>query len=162
MAPTKSDPQSSARLSTKHLRLGWWSLAFFGSLGLVLEGLHGFKVGAYLDVSNSTRRLMWTLAHAHGTLLGLVHLGFAFSQPFLTGVAATKLRQASAALVGASALLPGGFFLAGVRFYAGDPGLGIVFVPIGAALMLFAAFTAAQGIGTSGADLPPRSSSKKE
>ena len=23
------------------------------------------------------RRLMWTLAHAHGTLLGLVHIAFA-------------------------------------------------------------------------------------
>ena len=65
------------RLVRRHLRFGWWSLATFGLLGLVLETLHGFKVGAYLDVSNETRRLMWTLAHAHGTLLGLVHLGFA-------------------------------------------------------------------------------------
>ncbi|HEY8174006.1 MAG TPA: hypothetical protein VIH21_13040, partial [Dehalococcoidia bacterium] len=57
----------------RHLRFGWWSLFVFATLGLTLEALHGFKVRAYLDVSNDTRRLMWTLAHAHGTLLGLVH-----------------------------------------------------------------------------------------
>ena len=41
-------------------------MAVFGTLGLVLETLHGFKIGAYLDVSNETRRLMWRLAHVHG------------------------------------------------------------------------------------------------
>jgi len=63
----------------RHLRFGWWSLLVFATLGLILESLHGFKVRAYLDVSNETRRLMWTLAHAHGTLLAVVsgaaHLG---------------------------------------------------------------------------------------
>jgi hypothetical protein len=163
LAPAKSDPQAVSRLAPKHLRIGWWSLLVFGCLGLILEGLHGFKVGAYLDVANDTRRLMWTLAHAHGTLLGLVHLGFAFSQPYLTGVAADRLRHASSSLLAASALLPGGFFLAGVRFYAGDPGLGIVLVPVGAALLLFAAFVAARGIGASDAEgRAPRTSSKKE
>jgi len=60
----------------RHLRIGWWSLLCFATVGLVLEMLHGFKVRAYLDVSNETRRLMWTLAHAHGTLLSLVHVIF--------------------------------------------------------------------------------------
>ena len=41
----------------RHLRFGWWSLLVFATLGLVLESLHGFKVRAYLDVSNETRRL---------------------------------------------------------------------------------------------------------
>lgn len=134
-------------MTTKHLRIGWWSLAFFGLLGLILEGLHGFKVGAYLDASNSTRRLMWTLAHAHGTLVGLVHLGFALSQAFLSGVPTDRLRRVSTGLVGASLLLPGGFFLAGVQFYSGDPGLGIVLVPVGAVLLLFSAVVIARGIG---------------
>ena len=49
----------------------------FGALGLLLESLHGFKVRAYLDVTNETRRLMWTLAHAHGTVLGLGLLALA-------------------------------------------------------------------------------------
>jgi hypothetical protein len=135
----------------------------FGLLGLILEGLHGFKVGAYLDVSNATRRLMWTLAHAHGTLLGLVHLGFAFSQPYLTGLSASRLGQASTSLRAASVLLPGGFLLAGVRFYSGDPGLGISLVPVGAALMLFAAWVAASGITSREADgRPPRPPGRKD
>src|SRR5882757_6559314 len=64
-------------LIRRHLRFGWWTLLIFLTAGLALEALHGLKIGAYLNVSNETRRLMWTLAHAHGTLLGLVHLGFA-------------------------------------------------------------------------------------
>jgi len=133
-------------LVRRHLRFGWWSLAAFGLLGLVLETLHGFKVGAYLDVSNDTRRLMWTLAHAHGTLLGLVHLGFAFTLRHIE-VEGSAIRSASTGLVGASLLLPLGFFLGGVRFYAGDPGVGVVLVPIGAALMLYAAVVVARLLG---------------
>jgi hypothetical protein len=113
----------------------------------VLETLHGFKVGAYLDVSNETRRLMWTLAHAHGTLLGMVHLGFAFTLRHLD-VEGSAVRSSSSALMGASLLLPAGFFLAGIRFYAGDPGVGVVLVPIGAALMLYAAVAVARLLGT--------------
>ena len=45
----------------------------------------------------------------------------------------------SSALIGASLLLPGGFFLGGIRFYAGDPGVGVALVPIGAVLMIYAA-----------------------
>ena len=40
----------------RHLRVGWWSLLAFATLGLALESLHGFKVRAYLDVSSETRR----------------------------------------------------------------------------------------------------------
>jgi hypothetical protein len=130
----------------RHLRFGWWSLCIFGALGLTLELLHGFKVRAYLDVNNETRRLMWTLAHAHGTLLGLVHLAFAVSLPFLR-LDAGRLRLASTSLLCASLLLPGGFFLAGIRFYAGDPGLGIALVPVGAALLLLTAGLAATSVG---------------
>ena len=50
----------------------------------------------------------------------------------------------SKALIGASVLLPGGFFLGGIRFYAGDPGLGIILVPPGAILLLLAAFLLAR------------------
>jgi hypothetical protein len=108
----------------------------------VLESLHGFKVRAYLDVTNETRRLMWTLAHAHGTLLALVHLAFAASLPNLTfGIG--RLRLASTSLIAASFLLPGGFFLGGIHFYEGDPGLGIILVPIGAVLLLLTAGLAA-------------------
>ncbi len=132
--------------SRRHLLIGWWSVFGFGALGLSLELLHGFKVGAYLDAGNETRRLMWTLAHAHGTLLGLVHIAFAATLG-LVSIAADKLRLVSRTLVGASVLLPGGFFLGGVRFYAGDPGIGVALVPAGAALLLVAAWTVARSLG---------------
>ena len=122
-------------------------MAVFGLLGLVLETLHGFKVGAYLDVSNDTRRLMWTLAHAHGTLLGVVHLGFAFTLRHLDPDA-PSIRSASSALIGASVVLPAGFFLGGIRFYAGDPGVGVALVPIGAVLLIYGAVDVARQLGT--------------
>ena len=122
-------------------------MAVFGLLGLVLETLHGFKVGAYLDVSNDTRRLMWTLAHSHGTLLGVVHLGFAFTLRHLDPDA-PSIRSASSALIGASVVLPAGFFLGGIRFYAGDPGVGVALVPVGAVLLIYAAVVVARQLGT--------------
>ena len=124
----------------RHLRFGWWSLLVFAAAGLGLETLHGFKVAAYLDVSNETRRLMWTLAHAHGTLLSLVHAAFAFTCfafPTRPGRGAAR-RIASALLIASSVLLPGGFFLGGTFVYEGDPGLGVWLVPLGA-LALFLA-----------------------
>lgn len=135
---------ASAAVRDRHISVGWWSVAVFGALGLLLETLHAFKVGFYLDVSNDTRRLMWTLAHAHGTLIGLMHLGFAGT--IATGrVDARSGRRAGMALTAATVLLPGGFFLGGIRFYAGDPGIGIVLVPVGAVLLIYAAVLAARG-----------------
>ena len=54
----------------KTLRTGWILLAVSLPLGVTLEALHGFKVQAY--VSSEMRREMWRLAHAHGTLLGML------------------------------------------------------------------------------------------
>lgn len=117
--------------------MGWLSIAVFGAAGLILETLHGFKVGAYLDVSSETRRLMWTLAHAHGTLLGVVHLGLAFTVES-AGLSGTRPERASWSLMVAGWLLPVGFFLGGVQFYDGDPGVGIALVPVGALLLIAA------------------------
>ena len=55
---------------SRHMKFGWWSLCLFMLLGFFLEYLHGFKVDYYLNVGNEMRRLMFTLAHAHGTLFG--------------------------------------------------------------------------------------------
>ncbi len=129
---------TTALLIRRHLRFGWWTLLIFLSGGLALETLHGLKVGAYLNVSNETRRLMWTLAHAHGTLLGLVNLGFAATVRVLPSWPESNKRYASASLLGATVLMPAGFFLGGLFIYAGDPGLGILLVPIGG-ILLFAA-----------------------
>ena len=122
----------------RHLRIGWCALLVFGTLGLVLESLHGFKVRWLVDVSNETRRLMWTLAHAHGTVLGLVHIGFAATLRLGPPATLARLALASSCLSAALVAIPLGFFLGGAFAYAGDPGIGVVLVPIGAAAFLMA------------------------
>lgn len=124
------------RLAANHLRFGWWALVVFLSLGIVLEALHGFKIGAYLDLP--IRQHMWTLAHAHGTLLALIHVAFAVSIPRLNPADIRWRQIASPCLHGATLTLPAGFFLGGVYTYSADPGLGILLVPVGAFLLLVA------------------------
>jgi hypothetical protein len=130
----------------RHLRLGWWSLLFFATLGLVLESLHGFKIRAYLDVSNETRRLMWTLAHAHGTLLAILNIVFGLSLRIVPELSEPRLAFVSPALASATIVMPVAFFLGGIVFYSGDPGVGILLLPIGAFLLLAAIFWIARGV----------------
>ncbi len=142
MAPDSRD------LSRLHFRVGWWALLLFLSLGIVLETLHGFKVGFYLDVSNSARRLMWTLAHAHGTLFSVLNLLFALSIRAMPDWRGASRTLASRCLLGALALMPLGFFLGGVFIFGGDPGLGVLLVPPGALLLLIAVFLTARASST--------------
>lgn len=129
-----------------HLRWGWWSLLTFMCLGLVLESLHGFKVAWYLAHSHETRRLMFTLAHAHGTLLALVHIAFAAT----LGLRPVKARRgASVALRVSSILLPLGFFAGGIVLHGGDPNLGILLAPLGAFALLGATALTATSLGRS-------------
>jgi hypothetical protein len=120
--------------SDRNLRFGWWSLLVFLSLGGVLETLHGLKVGWYVDVGNEMRRLMFTLAHAHGTALALVNI--------VAGLTARNIEHfglrppVSFCLIWSGILFPLGFFAGGIVTYGGDPGLGIWLVPV-AALLLF-------------------------
>ena len=132
----------------RHLRFGWWSLLLFATIGLVLESLHGFKVSAYLDVSNETRRLMWTLAHAHGALLSMVHVLFGLSVRVAPEMGTRDRPLISRCLIGASVVLPGGFFLGGIESYGGDPGVGVLLVPVGAAALLIALFLLARMAGS--------------
>ena len=141
-----NDPTPVVDYTRRHLRLGWWSLLLFATLGLGLESLHGFKVRAYLDVSNETRRLMWTLAHAHGTLLAVLNIVFGLSVRAVPELTAARVPLISRALVGATVVMPAGFFLGGVTFYAGDPGLGILLLPVGALLLLAAIFWIARAV----------------
>lgn len=137
-------------LVTRHLRIGWWSLAVFLSLGIVLEAMHGFKIGWYLDVSHATRRLLLTLAHVHGTLLALVHLAFAATLALRAPEELPRAAVASACLIGAGIALPTGFLLGGLWPWGGDPGLGIVLVPVGAALLLAGVVVVALGLAADG------------
>jgi hypothetical protein len=101
---------------------------------VTLEALHGFKVQAYL--ASDVRREMWRLAHAHGTLLGILCLVFAalagahVPEP-IRGRVATIIRWGAV-------LMPLGFFLGGVLNSEGDPSLGILLVPVGALLLVVA------------------------
>lgn len=118
-------------LALRDRRIGWSALLVFLALGLVLETLHGFKIGFYPDGSNEVRRHLWTLAPAHGALLGLVHLGLAATMNASPARAIGSLRVASAALGMAMVLRPDGFLLGGGVIHGGGPGLGIVLVPVG-------------------------------
>lgn len=117
-----------------NLRAGLLALFAFSALGLVLEALHGFKLGFYLDVDNETRRLMWRLAHAHGALLGLVNIGYA-----LSARAWPKLEDglAGRALLSALWLIPLGFLLGGAFARGGDPGLAVGLAGAGGVALLF-------------------------
>jgi len=130
----------------RHLRFGWWTLLVFAAIGLFLESLQGFKVAAYLDVSNETRRLMWRLAHAHGGLLAVVNILFALSLKNQPPAAIPGVQRISVSLIAATILLPLGFFLGGVIVYGGDPGIGVLLVPVGAALLLLALFLIARAV----------------
>jgi hypothetical protein len=119
---------------TKTLRTGWLLLAVSLPFGVTLEGLHGFKVQAYL--ASDMRREMWRLAHAHGTLLGILCLVFtALAERHVAerirGSVARQLRWGAV-------LMPLGFFLGGVLNSEGDPSLGILLVPLGALLLVVA------------------------
>ena len=116
------------------LRAGFLALFVFAALGLLLETLHGFKVGLYLDVGNETRRLLWRLAHAHGALLGLVNIGYA-----LTTRAWPALEDAVSerALLAALALMPIGFFLGGAFVRGADPGASVGLAAAGGVALLF-------------------------
>lgn len=128
------------RTAWRHQLVGWWGLLVFLSLGIGLEALHGFKVGTYLDPEYRMRRLMWTLAHAHGTLLSLVQIVFALGVTQFGTWNVGRLRLASFFLIDGWLLLPLGFFLGGVWHNETDPWIGILLVPIGALFLLVAVF----------------------
>jgi len=135
-APQDKETDTHADLARRHLVIGWWSLLLFAAVGMILEALHGLKMGFYLDAGNQMRRLMWTLGHAHGTLIALIHLAFVYVLRNAPRWNPDAARLASRCLTGAIVLMPAGFLLGGVRIHGGDPGLSIVLVPVGGLLLL--------------------------
>lgn len=116
---------------TSMLRQGWISVAVWMAVGLLLEGLLGYKAPGYLN--DPQRRELFRLAHSHGTLLGIVLVAAAltaqrFSLPPTLAQWALKL---------GAILMPVGFLLAGIWHPEGDPGLAIWLVPPGALLVIF-------------------------
>ncbi len=123
---------------------GFTLLAVFLPLGLTFEALHALKVNVYL--ASAMRREMWTLAHAHGNLLGILCLAFAALAQRITAHDARRLSIARWLVAGAVAM-PIGFFLGGVLNSEGDPSLGIALVPIGGVCLLIALVRAAVASG---------------
>ena len=122
---------------------GLLGLMLWLSSGLVLEGLHAWKSPAYLE--DPVRRLMLTLAHAHGTLLSALTLLLTLSVlPALALSRRWSLRAERLFALG-SVLLPLGFLVGGLWHPEGDPGWGIALVPVGAACCI-----ASLGIATWG------------
>jgi hypothetical protein len=135
-------PDPAARAVASALRTGWVLLAVALPLGVTLEVLHGFKVQAYLQ--GEVRREMWRLAHAHGTLLGLLLLAFAaLAERHLDRSAHAPIARD---LRAGALLMPLGFFLGGILSGEGDPSLGIVLVPLGALFLLAALVRAARAV----------------
>ena len=124
----------SDRALDRTLRTGWLLLAVSLPLGVTLEALHGWKVQAYL--ASETRRELWRLAHAHGTLLGILCLVFTLlaERHVPEAIRSSVARQ----LRWGAVLMPAGFFLGGILNSEGDPSLGIALVPLGALLLVVA------------------------
>jgi hypothetical protein len=135
--PSRGDPDGRIAVQ-RVLVTGFILLAISIPFGITLEALHGFKVQLYLD--SEVRRELWRLAHAHGTLLGILCLVFvALAERH---VASEARRSVALQLTAGAVLMPVGFFLGGILSTEGDPSLGIVLVPLGG-LFLVAALAGA-------------------
>ena len=138
-SPTEQDP--GARLA---ILTGFWLLAIALPLGITLEALHALKVPVYLH--SALRREMWTLAHAHGNLLGVLCLAYgAIAERWLAP--ARMRRRVARWLVAGAIAMTLGFFLGGILNFEGDPSLGILFVPLGGACLLIALGSAVFAVG---------------
>lgn len=133
--------QAMADLAARRaLTAGFCLLAFSLPLGLSLEALHALKVPVYLD--SPLRRELWTLAHAHGNLLGILCLVVGLLGPRLHAAPEQRLRLVHWLIAGA-VLMPLGFLLGGIGNREGDPSLGIALVPLGGVVLLVVLLRAA-------------------
>lgn len=131
--------EDDRRVQRLHLALGWGMIAAFMLLGVALETLHGLKLGWYLDLSNETRRLLLTLGHAHGVLIGLLNVALALSWPHRAPASPGAERAMRACFVAGGLLLPLGFVSGGLVVYGGDPNPLIVLSPVGGLLIVVGA-----------------------
>jgi len=136
----------------RHERLGWGLVCFFGALGLLLETMHGLKWGPYLDAAHAPRRLLWTLAHAHGVLLGLVNLAFASLLRNHSTWSNGAARAASVCMRVAGWLTPWGFLLGGAWLWGSDPNPLVLLSPVGGVALVTGAFLAWRRAGSAGTD----------
>lgn len=115
------------------LAMGWTLVTASLAFGVALESFHLVKLPFYLEVR--LRRELWTLAHAHGTLLGAIAILAAMSLERLVASPETRALAARLTMWGAL-LVPLGFLGGGIANAEGDPSLAILLVPAGALLAL--------------------------
>ena len=127
---SEKEPETAERFSIASQ--AWFSLAFWLSVGLLLEGLIGFRAPAYLQ--DEMRRELFRLAHAHGTLLSLLLLIVALY------LASKQISPPNAAIwplrVG-TVLMPVGFLLGGIWHTETDPNFLVFLAPLGGILLIF-------------------------
>ena len=117
-----------------HLRWGWWLLAVFGLMGLVLDSFHGFKQSFYVAEDVQLRRLLWMTSHGGGVVLGILNIAFAASlHRFSTGLVCLR---SSMGLIAANVAIPSGLFMAGLFLHDDRPGTGLLLFFIGTVLLL--------------------------
>jgi len=139
MEKGKEKPQpAGANYAGRVMFQGWVSIALWMSLGLLLEGLLGYKIPAYLN--DPQRRELFRLAHTHGAFLGLVLVAAALCSERTRD---PLPRPARIALSAGSILMPFGFLLAGFWHPEGDPGPAIWLVPPAALMVIFGAIAIA-------------------
>jgi len=118
-----------------HLRWGWWLLAVFGLLGMLLDSFHGFQQTFYLADDVPFRRPLWMSAHVSGVVLGIVNISFAASLDRFSASGVVRVRS-SLGLIAASVAMPSGLFLAGLFLHDDRPGTGLLLFYMGALLLV--------------------------
>lgn len=130
-AQTHAAPPERDARARLHGRAGWTLLALGLAFGVTLEALEAFRVSWI--VADAWRNRLWSLAHFHADAMGLLNLVY---RPWAGELPESGARTTSRVLVIGSALIPLGFTLGGLAHSEGDPGLGILLVPAGAALVI--------------------------
>lgn len=132
MADNKIGAVERSRIYKAIAFQGWLSLAIWMSAGFLFESLMAYKSPAYLD--DLLRRELFRLAHAHGSLLGVV---LVIAAMWAQANGARLSRLAMIALRFGAVVMPVGFLGAGLWHPESDPGLAIWLVPIGALALIF-------------------------
>ncbi len=134
---TEGRPTSEGALRTV-VAQAWIGLAAWMTFGLILEGLIGFRSPTYLQ--DPTRRELFRLAHAHGTVFGILLLVASLAQT--VGMIAPPRAAVLSLRIGTVAM-PAGFLLGGIWHYGTDPGPGIFLAPLGGLMIIFGVITIA-------------------
>lgn len=135
--PEKINNEETGR-KTNLATQAWFGLLFWMSMGLLFEGLIGFRAPVYLQ--DPLRRELFRLAHAHGTILSILLL---VVNLYLVRDLITLPRIAIRALQAGVLIMPLGFLLGGAWHYESDPNFLIFLSPLGGLLIIFGIAAAA-------------------